>query len=176
MQNRPMANNIFQCDFSFQPLLHALPLVILALQSREVLQGKTSNHDFSKKHHQKFLIFGYVVGNCQKFWILAVSFTEHFVFLIDSSPTVCEETAIFQPKFCRFHPKPEQINWVRIEQLGNSSWIHMKAHILDLAPTLTTYLLLLWICRHQAERYIPKNIPSQNNISYKFLPCHLTRY
>ena len=40
MQNRPMANNIYQCDFLFQLLLHTLHLVIPAFLSHEVLLGK----------------------------------------------------------------------------------------------------------------------------------------
>ena len=37
MQKWAMANNIFECDFLLQLLLHQLTLVILALLSREVL-------------------------------------------------------------------------------------------------------------------------------------------
>ena len=50
---------------------------------------KTSNLNFSKKRSQNFLIFAYVVGNYLNFWILAVSTSVHFVFLSDSSQTMC---------------------------------------------------------------------------------------
>ena len=37
MQKWPMANNIFQCDFLLQLLLHPLHVVKIAFLSREVL-------------------------------------------------------------------------------------------------------------------------------------------
>ena len=40
MQNRPMANKIFQCDFLLQLLFHILYLVMNMFLSRAVLQGK----------------------------------------------------------------------------------------------------------------------------------------
>ena len=48
----------------------------------------TESHDhflFLPKHCQNLLIFGYGAGNCQNSWILAVWFTEYFIFLSDSS-------------------------------------------------------------------------------------------
>ena len=57
MQKWPMANNIFQCDFLLQPLLHRLHLVILAFLSREVLYGKNFNRSSRKGLSLDFFVF-----------------------------------------------------------------------------------------------------------------------
>ena len=57
----------------------------------------TESHDhflFLPKHCQNLLIFGYGAGNCQNFWILAVWFTEYFIFLSDSSPAMCKYPSV----------------------------------------------------------------------------------
>ena len=57
MQNWPMANNIFLCDYSLQLFLHTLHLVILVFLSRELLYRKNFNWSSRKDFSLEFFVF-----------------------------------------------------------------------------------------------------------------------